>query len=411
MRIFREPRGDGTNNLKRRTNTCILMFCALPLLGFIGCVRDESKKHVVVLLTSEQHANFDRQLLANYIESAGAFPVSMQTASSADIIQSAISILESSQPPDILAWTSGSGEEELMGRDLLQSLSSVWRKSDTLASAPPLVSNSCKVGSKYYLVPRGVSLWGIYYRPSVFNSHGLTVPNTWEDFIALCGKLMNTGITPITMGAKYGWPASAWLEYLTIRTVGPDDHVALFSGQVSFDHDGFREALALLKDMISRGFFIDDALSLAWAGGIKSLLDGTSAMYLLNTSIPNSWPEELNEDLGFFPVPVIDPNIKNGEIGSVDGWVITGQDKHAVELLSHMASKVPVYTPIQGRYVDFSLLPDTELLVAPVEKLAPAPLRDGIYNAVSLLWQNPSDDTIEQIVRILEADRSKIGSR
>ena len=261
------------------------------------------------------------------------------------------------------------------------------------------------------MVPRGVELWGIYYRPSVFSSHGLTVPETWDDFVALCGRLKDAGITPISMGAKYGWPASAWIEYLTIRTIGADNHIALFSGRTSFDQEGFRKSLALLKNLISRDFFIDDALSLAWAGGIGSLLDGTSAMYLLNTSIPNSWPEELDDDLGFFPVPVINPNNKNGEIGSVDGWVITGREKAAAELLSHMVSKVSGYTPIQGRYVDFSLLPDTELLVAPVENLSPAPLKDGIYNAVSLLWQNPSDDTVEKIITILEDARSKIGSR
>jgi raffinose/stachyose/melibiose transport system substrate-binding protein len=58
---------------------------------------------------------------------------------------------------------------------------------------------------KSFAVPFCAVSHGIYYNQDIFKKYGLSVPTTWEDFLALCKKLKDAGVTPLANGLADQW--------------------------------------------------------------------------------------------------------------------------------------------------------------------------------------------------------------
>src|SRR5262249_45017809 len=71
----------------------------------------------------------------------------------------------------------------------------------------------------------------VFYRKSVFQDKGYTVPATWEDLKALCTKMQGAGLVPIAFGDKDGWHAMGTFDILNLRINGYDFHVDLMAGK------------------------------------------------------------------------------------------------------------------------------------------------------------------------------------
>ena len=56
---------------------------------------------------------------------------------------------------------------------------------------------SMTIGGKQWGIPYTYYQWGVYYRKDLFTANGISVPKTWDDFVAACATLKAAGITPI----------------------------------------------------------------------------------------------------------------------------------------------------------------------------------------------------------------------
>ena len=58
---------------------------------------------------------------------------------------------------------------------------------------------------RMFAVPFAAVSHAVYYNKTIFQREGLSVPQTWEDFLALCATLLNRGITPLANGVADEW--------------------------------------------------------------------------------------------------------------------------------------------------------------------------------------------------------------
>ena len=59
---------------------------------------------------------------------------------------------------------------------------------------------------KVFAVPFAAVSQPIYYNKTIFAENGITeLPKTWEEFIALCQKLKDNGVTPLANGIASNW--------------------------------------------------------------------------------------------------------------------------------------------------------------------------------------------------------------
>jgi raffinose/stachyose/melibiose transport system substrate-binding protein len=67
----------------------------------------------------------------------------------------------------------------------------------------PTILQKLAFKGKQYTVPTGVSYYtGAYYNKSIFEKYGLSVPTTWDQFVALCDTLRSKGVTPLGISGK-----------------------------------------------------------------------------------------------------------------------------------------------------------------------------------------------------------------
>ncbi|MCL2473207.1 MAG: ABC transporter substrate-binding protein, partial [Treponema sp.] len=65
---------------------------------------------------------------------------------------------------------------------------------------------SASVNGKLYAIPGGSTMAGaILYNKAIYNQLGLSVPHTWNDFIANCQKIQAAGKTAVIASLKDTW--------------------------------------------------------------------------------------------------------------------------------------------------------------------------------------------------------------
>jgi len=218
-------------------------------------------------------------------------------------------------PPDVVFWFAGNRMKYFVDRGLFEDVSDVWAK-EGLNDSMSSTKASLSVDGKQYGVPYSYYQWGIYYNKGMFDKLGLSEPQTWDEFIAVCDALKADGIAPITIGTKYLWTAAGWFDYLNMRTNGLDYHIDLMHGKIPYTDAGVRNTFANWKQLVDGEYFLDNHASYSWQEAQAPMFNGEAAMYLMGNFLTPNFPEGM--DFDFFPFPIIDPSIGRYEDAPTD---------------------------------------------------------------------------------------------
>lgn len=135
-----------------------------------------------------------------------------------------------------------------------------------------------------YAIPGGVAILGTYYNKDMFEECGITeVPATWDDFLAACEKIKETGVTPIVMGDKDMYVMQFGLYQLAANEIysqNPDFDAQLRTEDTAFTDEGtWNRVLEMYKTLYDNGY-IDASQSLGTGASqaIQQFIDGKAAM-------------------------------------------------------------------------------------------------------------------------------------
>lgn len=228
-------------------------------------------------------------------------------------------------PPDVVFWFAGNRMKFFVDRGLFEPVSDVWEENgmnEDFRSTRP----SMTVNGEQYGVPATYYQWGFYYNADMFEELGLSEPQTWEEFIAVCETLKQNGYTPITIGTKFLWTAAGWFDYLNLRTNGLDFHIDLMDGKVPYTDERVRDTFANWRQLVDGGYFLENHASYSWQEAQAPLLNGQAGMYLMGNFLTPNFPEGSN--YGFFQFPQIDPNVGMYEDAPTDTLHIPSRAKN-----------------------------------------------------------------------------------
>jgi alpha-glucoside transport system substrate-binding protein len=159
----------------------------------------------------------------------------------------------------------------------------------------------------------------VWYNKAEFDAAGYTVPETWDDLMALTEQIASDGDTPwcigIESGAATGWAMTDWIEEAMLRTTSLENYDKWLTNELKFDSPEVRNAV----DYVTKIWFEDKYVY----GGRKSIPttffgDAPKPMF---EKPPKCWlhrqgnfittffPEGLTAgtDYDFFYLPPIDP--------------------------------------------------------------------------------------------------------
>lgn len=104
------------------------------------------------------------------------------------------------------------------------------------------------------------------YNKKMFARAGLDPerpPTTWDEFINALAALKRSGVTPLGAGFKDAYLGGWLISYFGAQNFDSvDEAVAPFRGDAAYDGDKYLGWLDRVKELIDRGFFNDDVLSL-----------------------------------------------------------------------------------------------------------------------------------------------------
>ena len=234
-------------------------------------------------------------------------------------------------PPDVATWYAGNRMKFFVDEGLLADVSHIWEK-EGLYDSMSSTTSAMTVDGKQYGVPWGYYQWGIYYRADIFEKYGFQEPKTWEEFLKIGDALKADGITPVAIGTKYLWTAGGWFDYLNLRINGLDYHMKLMLGEASYCDSELDEVFAVWRDLIDRGFFLDNHATYSWQEAQAPLINGEAAMYLIgNFMIPDMESAGIGDKMGYFQVPQINAEIGMYEDAPMDTYHIPANAKNKEE--------------------------------------------------------------------------------
>lgn len=202
-----------------------------------------------------------------------------------------------------------------------------------------IVPNSLKpvtIDGKVYGAPEVMHSDGLLYNKKLFDKLGLSVPQTWDEFIALCEKLKQTGIIPIAMDSEWSTPQFFWGSIMSNNGADGEWTRKLENGEVRISDPIFVDAIQKHKEIIDRGFVPVNWTSMKHEQSKDLLGKGQAAMMVTGTwDIPSVMERDLDGDIEFMMVPGEERTVPNINVGTYR--VVNAKTEHPEEAKKFVA--------------------------------------------------------------------------
>jgi raffinose/stachyose/melibiose transport system substrate-binding protein len=192
--------------------------------------------------------------------------------------------------------------------------------------------------NKLYGLPRNTDMIAIYYNKRIFREENLTLPTNRNEYVALCKKLSDAGITPVAMDGLDGWPLVEYFDNCLL-TVSGEKRTELLTNAImyaDFSHEDFDKALRMLKSDVKKGIFQEDFAYCDYGTAMALFTAEETAMYYMGSweasmAVNEAIPPKIRDNIGVFTMPGFNPNVKNAMVWFGGGYSISANSKHYAE--------------------------------------------------------------------------------
>lgn len=160
-------------------------------------------------------------------------------------------------------------------------------------------------GGTLHSIPYQPSTFVMLYNKDAFEAAGINAaPTTWDEFLAACEALKSKEYIPLTVDDAY---MAAFFGYIMDRVAGFETTQAVAAGD--FSNAAVLETTKVIEDLVSKGYIDPRAAGNVWPAGQSNIADGSVAMYLNGTWLPNEIRNQTPEDFrwGAFALPNCKP--------------------------------------------------------------------------------------------------------
>jgi raffinose/stachyose/melibiose transport system substrate-binding protein len=146
-----------------------------------------------------------------------------------------------------------------------------------------LNTNENTYNGKVWAAPMYLIGIDVMYNKDMFSKAGVTPPAsgrwTWDEFTAACDKLVAANITPWVIGDKDGYGGAWWFANFGIQTLDSTDELRqAIIGNANFTDEKYTGWYKTLDEMVKKGYFNKDVMSLDLSQGASAFGQGKAAM-------------------------------------------------------------------------------------------------------------------------------------
>jgi multiple sugar transport system substrate-binding protein len=296
--------------------------------------------------------------------------------------------------------------------DHIVAITDIVREVPFVTGAEPTEVDGEVYGASYVMAVKP----GFWYRQSFFEEHGLSEPESWEEFEALLEQIQGIdGVNnAIAAGNGVGWPLSDITEHFLIAFGGPELQHDLIDGNVGWQSDEVRQIFEeRLVPLLEAGYFSDP---IEWTSAVELWWRGDYGLFFMGNWITGMVEEP--DDLGVFTLPGAE-----AVVGAPDTVFIPRYSENvdaARQLLAFMLSREGVEIRVaEGGKLSMreDVGPDAypgaeQALAGALEGLGIVPdLDDSVgggwqatfWDQLKLLWVDPG--ALDDVLEILDEER------
>lgn len=257
-----------------------------------------------------------------------------------------------------------------------------------------------------YALPYVANAAGILYNKDMFEEHGWTIPETWDEFLALCDKIEAAGIQPLYLGYKDTWTCLAPWNALAVGLTDSDTCNQVNMGNTTFTEE-YRETAEKIRVLLD--YAEPNPYAYGYNDACTAFARGQSAMYPIGSyAIPQirSVNPTINIDSFTFPANESEEeNVLNSGIDLQFCVMKNCENKEAVyEVLRFLYEDetVQIYLDEQGgiacREGDFDIPAELEGMRTYIENDRMADFQDHHY---------PSEMSVDAMIQTYLLDSSE----
>lgn len=152
-----------------------------------------------------------------------------------------------------------------------------------------------------YALPYAANAAGILYNKDLFQEHGWEVPQTWEEFIALCEEIDASGVQPLYLGYKDTWTCLAPWNALAVGLTDSDTCNQVNLGNTTFS-EAYRETAEKMKVLLD--YAEPNPYAYGYNDACTAFARGQAAMYPIGSyAIPQIKSVNPDMNIGSFTFP------------------------------------------------------------------------------------------------------------
>lgn len=152
-----------------------------------------------------------------------------------------------------------------------------------------------------YAVPYMANAAGILYNRDIFEEHGWTIPETLDEFYALCEEIQSAGIQPLYFGFKDTWTCLAPWNAICVDLAPSDICSQVNAGNATFS-EAYCSVAEVTKSLLQ--YAQPDPYAYGYNDACTAFARGESAMYVIGSyAVPQikSVNPDINIDSFVFP--------------------------------------------------------------------------------------------------------------
>ncbi|HYD99479.1 MAG TPA: extracellular solute-binding protein [Alphaproteobacteria bacterium] len=251
---------------------------------------------------------------------------------------------------DVMTGLGGAALRRFAAAGLVAPLGAAWRERGFDDLFTPAARHAVSVDGEPFGLPLNQTAWMLVYRRSVLARLGLPAPRQWEELLRAMAMLRASGLVPIALAGREGWPAASWFDAIGLRRNGADFHGRLLAGEEPWDQPRVRGVLTELGRLRP---FLDPAFrEHGWHHVVAEIGSERAGFALLPSYVAAMFWDDVRGELGCCPVPHFgtgaEPERPAAELAPTDLLMVAARGPGgtaAGRFLAHAAS-----APVQARF-------------------------------------------------------------
>ncbi|MBB6672259.1 ABC transporter substrate-binding protein [Cohnella nanjingensis] len=128
-------------------------------------------------------------------------------------------------------------------------------KVDTSAFDPSFMAASIINGKVYATPGFSKDVLAVYYNKDIFDKNGISIPKSYDEFLAACEKLKAAGTIPVAYGGKDTVNNIFAAYTIAPSIVTPQWYEDAMTGASSFKDSKFVKAVSIIKELADKGYY------------------------------------------------------------------------------------------------------------------------------------------------------------